>query len=80
MNSVDPMDRSLLALRRLVPLACVVLGFNPVHAQVDDMFPTRIAALKRAQELKCSGAFAMGSEWMPCSSLEAYEHAVKTKS
>jgi hypothetical protein len=29
------------------------------------MFATRAAAEKRAQQLKCSGAFAMGEQWMP---------------
>lgn len=41
------------------------------------MFPSRAAAEKRAKELRCSGAFAMGSEWMPCSTFDAYAKAVK---
>ena len=41
------------------------------------MFPSRAAAEKRAKELRCSGAFAMGSEWMPCSNFDAYAKAVK---
>jgi Protein of unknown function len=44
-----------------------------------DMFPTRAAAEKRAQQLKCSGAFAMGDQWMPCQDLNSYEKAVSTK-
>ncbi len=33
----------------------------------------RAAAEKRAQQLKCSGAFAMGDQWMPCQDLSSYE-------
>jgi hypothetical protein len=33
--------------------------------------------LKRAKQLKCSGAFAMGSQWMPCKDLQSYEQAIK---
>ena len=44
------------------------------------MFPTKAAAEKRAKELKCSGAFAMGSDWMPCKSFDVYEKAVKKES
>jgi Protein of unknown function len=68
------------ALGVIAPLAFVMLGLNPVHAQANDMFPTRAAAEKRAKELQCSGAFAMGSEWMPCASFDAYEKAVNKES
>lgn len=40
------------------------------------MFPTKAAAEQRAKTLSCSGAFAMGREWMPCSSFDAYQKAV----
>lgn len=70
------MKQSLCALGLIAPLAFVTSGLNPVHAQANDMFPTRAAAQKRAKELKCSGAFAMGSEWMPCTTFDAYEKAV----
>ena len=50
---------------------------NPARAQQGDMFPTKAAAEKRAMELKCSGAFAMGSEWMPCKDFDTYEKAIK---
>jgi uncharacterized protein (DUF305 family) len=39
----------------------------------------RAAAEKRAQQLKCSGAFAMGDQWMPCQDLSSYEKAISTK-
>jgi hypothetical protein len=43
------------------------------------MFATRAAAEQRAQQLKCSGAFAMGDQWMPCQDLNSYEKAISTK-
>lgn len=71
------MKQPLSALGLIAPLAVVMGGLHPVHAQANDMFPTRAAAEKRAKELQCSGAFAMGSEWMPCKSFDVYEKAVK---
>jgi Protein of unknown function len=60
----------------------LVLAAGAAGAQTNtssDMFPTRAAAEKRAQQLKCSGAFAMGDQWMPCQDLNSYEKAVSTK-
>jgi hypothetical protein len=48
----------------------------PAKAQANDMFPTKAAAQQRAKELKCSGAFPMGKEWMPCKDFATYEKAV----
>jgi len=48
----------------------------PVQAQANDMFPTKAAAQQRAKELKCSGAFPMGKEWMPCKNFATYQKAV----
>jgi hypothetical protein len=39
------------------------------------MFPTKAAPEKRAKELKCSGTFAMGSEWMPGKNFDTDEKA-----
>lgn len=74
------MKQVISALGLIAPLAVLSLGLNPVHAQANDMFPTRAAAEKRAKELNCSGAFAMGSEWMPCKSFEAYERVINKES
>jgi hypothetical protein len=49
---------------------------TPVQAQANDMFPTKTAAQQRAKELKCTGAFPMGKEWMPCKDFATYEKAV----
>jgi len=74
------MKPTFSALTWIAPLAIAALGFQAAHAQANDMFPTRAAAEKRAKELKCSGAFAMGSEWMPCKNFDVYEKAVKKES
>jgi len=68
------------ALGLIAPVAIFVLGLGTAHAQANDMFPTKAAAEKRAKELKCSGAFAMGSEWMPCKNFDVYEKAAKKES
>jgi hypothetical protein len=48
----------------------------PVQAQANDMFPTGAAAQERARQLKCSGAFPMGKEWMPCKDFATDDKAV----
>ncbi len=57
-----PALKSLLAASLLIGAGSTI----PVQAQAYDMFPTKAAAQQRAKELKCSGAFQMGKEWMPC--------------
>lgn len=52
----------------------------PVQAQAIDMFPTKAAAEKRAKQLNCSGAFAMGKEGMPCKDFPTYEKAISKAS
>jgi hypothetical protein len=74
------MKQTFSALALIAPLAVFALGFQAVHAQANDMFPSKAAAEKRAKELQCTGAFAMGSEWMPCKTFDAYEKAVKKES
>ena len=54
-----------------------ITGATRVQAQPHDMFPTKAAALQRAKQLKCAGAFAMGQHWMPCKDLDTYEKAVR---
>ena len=71
------MKTSSLAFCLIAPAALLAGGFNAAHAQANDMFPTKAAAEMRAKELKCSGAFAMGREWMPCKNFEIYEKAVE---
>ena len=56
--------------------AGVALAPGAARAQANDMFPSQAAAEKRAKELRCSGAFAMGKEWMPCKNFDVYEKAV----
>jgi hypothetical protein len=74
------MTTTTCALGLIAPLALLSLGGGFAHAQANDMFPTKTAAEKRARELKCSGSFAMGNEWMPCQNFDTYEKAVKKES
>ena len=41
-----------------------------------DIFTSKIAAQRRAIELKCAGTFAMAQGWAPCQNLEAYAKAI----
>ena len=74
------MTSIFLRLCCLVPLLLYVGIITPAQAQDNDMFPSKSAALKRAKELKCTGAFAMGNEWMPCKDFATYEKAVRNPS
>ena len=69
-NSVHPIVLALLLS------AGFALAPGAARAQANDMFPSKAAAEQRAKELKCSGAFAMGKEWMPCKNFDVYEKAV----
>ena len=58
------MPAARAALRTLTAVA-LILAAGAAWAQThtnSDMFTTRAAAEKRAQQLKCSGAFAMGDQ------------------
>jgi len=48
-----------------------------VQAQANDMFPTQAAAQQHAKEIKCSGAFPMGKEWIPCANERALHDALQ---
>jgi Protein of unknown function len=42
-------------------------GGGPGHGQANlYAYPSREEALRKARELGCEGAHAMGSLWMPC--------------
>ena len=59
-----PMPGARSALRTLTA-AAPILAAGAAWAQThtsSQMFATRAAAEKRAQQLKCSGAFAMGEQ------------------
>ena len=62
----------------LVPFFVGVASL-PAQAQEGDMFPSKSAALQRANHLKCSGVFQMGDQWMPCKDFNTYEKAVKNE-
>ena len=70
---------NLFSALKTILAASLLIGAGssqPVQAQANDMFPTTAAAQQRAKELKCSGAFPMGKEWMPCKDFATYEKAV----
>ena len=49
------------------------------QAQEGDMFSSKSAALQRAKQLKCSEAFQMGDQWMPCKDFNTYEKVIKNE-
>lgn len=49
----------------------------PAQAHMRGMFATKAEAEQRAAELKCKGAFAMGSLWMPCANERALHDALQ---
>ena len=75
--------RPLLPCRRwalLVALAAAAfapfLTTAPAAAHMKGMFKTKQEAEQRAAELKCKGAFAMGSLWMPCANMQDLHKAM----
>ena len=50
---------------------------SKVEEKTPALFDTRIEALKAAKSFNCSGAHKMGNKWMPCSTHESHENAVK---
>ena len=49
----------------------------PAQAHMRGMFATKAEAEQRAAQLKCKGAFAMGSQWMPCANERALHDALQ---
>jgi len=56
-----------------------LLTTTPAAAHMKGMFKTRQEAERRAAELKCKGAFAMGSLWMPCANERALHKALQNQ-
>ena len=63
-----------------------VVGMGPIRIQLSPpaiaqvkkdstMYPTKPEAEKKALEMGCNGAHAMGGEWMPCGSMDEYVRA-----
>lgn len=61
----------------LAPMALSLLRELPAEAHMRGMYVTKAEAEKRATELKCKGAFAMGSMWMPCANERALHDALQ---
>ena len=62
-----------LAAASFAPL----LTTSAAEAHMQGMFKTKQEAEKRAVELNCKGAFAMGSLWMPCANEQALHKALQ---
>jgi hypothetical protein len=58
---------------------CPLLTIPPAVAHMKGMFKTKQEAEKRAAELKCKGAFAMGSLWMPCANEQMLHKALQNE-
>ena len=62
-----------LAAAAFAPL----LATAPAAAHMKGMFKTKQEAEQRAAELKCKGAFAMGTLWMPCANEQVLHKALQ---
>lgn len=71
---------ALICLSLMTALVPVSSALDPAQAKAHDMFPSKAAAEQRARQLQCSGAFAMGREWMPCKDITTYEKALQKQS
>jgi hypothetical protein len=56
-----------------------LLTTAPAAAHMKGMFKTRQEAEKRAAELRCKGAFAMGNLWMPCANEQVLHKALQNE-
>jgi hypothetical protein len=54
-----------------------LLSTAPAAAHMKGMFKTKQEAEQRAAELKCKGAFAMGTLWMPCANEQVLHKALQ---
>lgn len=61
----------------MAPLVIAAAHLQTAKAHMRGMYDTRAEAEKRAAELKCKGAFAMGSMWMPCANERALHDALQ---
>jgi hypothetical protein len=73
-----PCRWALLAVLASVAFAPLLVT-APVAAHMKGMFKTKQEAEKRAAELKCKGAFAMGSMWMPCANEQTLHKALQNE-
>ena len=72
-------SRALFRFSAILFLVYALLGISPVSAQghqMQDMYPTKMGAEKRDKDLKCTGDFKMGGDWMPCKNIGDYEKSV----
>ena len=58
----------MLALTLLAASPAGLANPQPNGGAVPAMYPTKAEAEQAAKQLGCTGAHAMGKQWMPCSS------------
>jgi hypothetical protein len=69
---------ALLAALAAATFAPLLLS-APAAAHMKGMFKTKQEAEQRGAELKCKGAFAMGSLWMPCANEQVLHKALQNE-
>lgn len=71
-EEVSPIPSRLALMAALLATpSLTLLDGTPASAHAKGMFRTRQEAEQRAAELRCKGAFRMGSMWMPCANEQA---------
>jgi Protein of unknown function len=76
-KSMRNASSALWRLSMISALATSPLFTSSVNAHMRGMYATKAEAEKRAAELKCKGAFAMGTMWMPCANERALHDALQ---
>ncbi|MCP9800105.1 DUF3721 domain-containing protein [Synechococcus sp. RedBA-s] len=74
----QPYKWTLLAALAAVAFAPLLVA-APAAAHMKGMFKTKQEAEQRAAELKCKGAFAMGTLWMPCANEQVLHKALQNE-
>lgn len=74
-----PCRRGALLVGLAAAAFAPLLTATPAEAHIKGMFKTKQEAEQRAVELKCTGAFAMGSLWMPCANEQVLHKALQNE-
>jgi len=78
-SHLPPCRRWALLVALAAATFAPLLPTAPVAAHVKGMFKTKQEAEQCAAELKCKGAFAMGSLWMPCANEQVLHKALQNE-
>jgi hypothetical protein len=74
---VSTLSKLLLPSVLFASASLIALIPGSSRAHMRGMYATKAEAEKRAAQLKCKGAFAMGSMWMPCANERALHDALQ---